>query len=282
VPAYQPGQYTTVLAQLPASISGTSAVGEAYTQPRQYSLSKSADNKSFRITVKREDPLPTASGAAPTKPVCPFTGGSHAKAAPGSLAGVVSTWVHSSLQVGSVVDLAPPFGEFVLQPGKGPVVLLAAGVGLTPMIPMLETAAAMGRRVSLLYATHSSNKHPLRSWFAGYRGSKGVSAAASSATPDSKPATVKGGPADVTLKVWYEAPMVDKDTLGVTHDYTGRIELDKLSEAEQARMLSLDSKDADYYVCGPPQFMQAQLAQLRKLCVPENRLHSEVFGAGAL
>jgi len=277
VPAYLPGQYTTVLATLPPGMGGTTG-GESMTQPRQYSLSKAADNKSFRITVKREDPLPSAVSTTATKAQCPFSGG---KAAHGSLAGVVSSWVHSNLSVGSEVQLAPPFGEFVLKEGKNPVVLLAAGVGITPLVPMLETAAANGRRVSLLYATHSSNKHPLRSWFAGCRASGAkVSAAASSVMADAPAATIQGaGRGDVTLKVWYEAPEISTDVLGVTHDYTGRIELDKLSDKDRQQLLALDAKP-DFYVCGPPQFMQAQLAQLRKLGVPESNLHAEVFGAG--
>ncbi len=82
--------------------------------------------------------------------------------------------------------------------------------------------------------------------------------------------------------MWYEAPTIDADAIGVTHDYTGRIELDKLSASERDQLLALHSKDATYYICGPTPFMQAQLAQLKKLGVPESRLFAEVFNTGGM
>lgn len=119
----------------------------------QYSLSKAADGVSFRITVKREDPR------APSAQVCPVMG---AVATP---AGRVSNLLHSTMQEGSVVELAPPFGEFHLDPkASTPVVLLAAGVGLTPMLAMAEAASAGGRAVTFLYAVESGAHQPMKQW----------------------------------------------------------------------------------------------------------------------
>lgn len=232
VPAYHPGQYTTVLAQVPAS-------GEfpACKQPRQYSLSKAADGKSFRITVKREDPR-----GAQTCPVM----GNHAP----SPAGRVSTLLHQTLQEGSVVELAPPFGEFHLDPkASTPVVLLAGGVGLTPMLAMAEAATAGGRGVTFLYAVESGAHHPMKKWL----------------QMQVKP--------NFAARVWYRTPS-EEDKLGEDYHVKGVMDL-KAMPKEQLLL-----KDADYYLCGPASFMSKQMAVLKELGVPAAKIHAEAFGTG--
>ncbi|TMV48860.1 hypothetical protein FGG78_40290, partial [Thioclava sp. BHET1] len=97
---HRPGQYL--------SFRFTPTEGEEYR--RNYSISCAPNGRDYRITVKRE------------------------------AGGRVSNWLHREAGVGTEVDVAPPAGEFFLDPaGKQEVVLLSAGVGLTPMVAILDT-----------------------------------------------------------------------------------------------------------------------------------------------
>ena len=89
------------------------------TQPRQYTLSDAPGLPHFRISVKRD------AGTVSTPP------------------GRVSTRLHDAHQVGDLIDLAPPFGDFHLDEAcSTPVVLISGGVGITPMISMLDRLVA--------------------------------------------------------------------------------------------------------------------------------------------
>lgn len=104
VPSYKPGQYISVRVKIP---------GEQYMMIRQYSLSKAGDSDTFRISVKREDDQDPN--------------------------GKVSLYLHNQLEVGGSVEVTPPAGEFVLDESRQtPVVFLAGGVGVTPLMSMTE------------------------------------------------------------------------------------------------------------------------------------------------
>lgn len=110
--AHLPGQYIT----LRVTPAGSTPI------MRNYSLSNRAGEDHYRISVKRELAL-----------------------APNTPDGVCSNYVHDQLQVGDVVELAPPCGEFTFkapQHDQGPLVFIAGGVGITPVLSMLHTALA--------------------------------------------------------------------------------------------------------------------------------------------
>src|SRR5205085_10894441 len=87
---------------------------------RNYAISSARDDRSYRVSVKRE-------------------------ARPGVPAGLASNWLHDHAKPGTVLKVAPPAGEFVLdERDDRPVVLLSGGVGLTPMMSMLEVIVASG------------------------------------------------------------------------------------------------------------------------------------------
>lgn len=99
---HRPGQYLTFWLDIPGH----------HPLKRNYSISSAPGDETYRISVKRE---------------------------PG---GVVSNWLHDEAGPGTVLKAAPPAGEFVLpERPERPVVLLSGGVGLTPMVSMLETIA---------------------------------------------------------------------------------------------------------------------------------------------
>ena len=117
----KPGQYLTL--RVP---------GAADPAPvRNYSLSATAQGTEYRIGVKQE---------------------SH---------GLVSTYLHTHLRVGDTVDVAAPRGDFVLADDDTPVLLLSAGVGVTPVLAMLHALAESGSRREIwwLHTARSAAEH---------------------------------------------------------------------------------------------------------------------------
>lgn len=228
LPTFLPGQYTTIQATI-------NEAGETYTQPRQYSLSQPSDGKHFRITVKRED----AADATPAVGRCPVMkstgGGCPVMHGP---AGKVSTQLHATAKVGTEVLLAPPFGEFTLDvSARTPVVLVGAGVGVTPLASMAEAASASGRAVSFLYACDTGKAHPLKAWMG-------------------KHAAAAAGKGKFDLHVWYRCPEAGVDQKG--RDF----QQDGLMNIQPSQLVP----NADYYSqCHPRRHEGRQLC-LRSAC----------------
>jgi nitric oxide dioxygenase len=114
---HRPGQYLTFALELPGR------------EPlkRNYSISSAPEDRAYRISVKRE-------------------------ARPGMPPGVVSNRLHDQAGPGTVLKVAPPAGEFFLNEKEdNPVVLLSGGVGLTPMISMLEHVVHSGSNRPVWY-----------------------------------------------------------------------------------------------------------------------------------
>lgn len=131
LPAFRAGQYVSVAVDLP----------DGRHQLRQYSLSDAPGKDSLRISVKRED------GVDETP------------------AGMVSNWLHRNVKAGSILQVSHPFGEFNPDTeGDQPIVLLSAGIGITPMVAALKRIAEVNpqRRVIFAYAARDSTHHPLR------------------------------------------------------------------------------------------------------------------------
>ncbi|BAL90864.1 putative flavohemoprotein [Actinoplanes missouriensis 431] len=123
-PDFMPGQYVTVNAELP---------GDG-RQLRQYSLSQAATGGTLRITVRR---------------------------VPG---GAVSGLLHDHVKPGDTLRLSQPYGDLVLRPGDAPLLLISAGVGITPMAAILEHVARTQptREVVAAHADRSRDRHALR------------------------------------------------------------------------------------------------------------------------
>lgn len=105
VVAYQPGQYL-----------GLKLVIGGQEVRRNYSLSRAANGRNLRISIKRE------------------------------AGGVASNHLHDDVHAGAMLDVFPPAGEFVLRPGTAPLALISGGVGITPTLAMAEAALAQGDR----------------------------------------------------------------------------------------------------------------------------------------
>jgi nitric oxide dioxygenase len=211
LPAFQPGQYVSVAVDLP----------DGAHQLRQYSLSDTPGKASWRISVKRED----AAAASP--------------------AGMVSNWLHANVPPGTILQVSHPFGEFTPDTeGSEPIVLLSAGVGVTPMVGSLKRIAEVNpqRRVIFAHAARDAGHHALR------------------AEVEALQATMP----NLSVVTFYE------DRAGVQDAIEGRMNV--------ALLPAWPREEAKVYLCGPHKFMQAQWLALLDMGVPAGRLHREVFG----
>ena len=204
----------------------------------RYSLSDAPIPDHYRISIKREAGIPsdTAELAHP---------------------GTMSNILHGTLNEGDTVELAYPFGEFFLDASSTPVVLLSAGVGVTPLLAMLNTLVQSDgpkRPVSWVQAVRSSRLHPFREHVASL---------------------VKAHPAQVSATIFY-SDGDEADARGRDFVVRGRLDVAGLD----GKTLKLDDATTQYYVCGPDQFMADVFKGLKARGVDVGRLHAEVFGAG--
>lgn len=211
LPGYQPGQYLSLKVKVP---------GQDTWQIRQYSLSDAPSREHYRISVKRED------------------------------GGLVSGHLHDTVQEGDELLVHVPAGDFVLQRSERPVVLISGGVGITPMLAMVQTLVREGsqRPVTFIHAAQNGSVHAFR---------------------DDVARLTREYPH--FRKVVFYDDAQPGDVLGTHHDVAGRLSLDAVRGA-------LPAGDAEFYFCGPAGFSGAVEALLDELQVPAERRFTETFG----
>lgn len=172
--------------------------------------------------------------------------------------GLVSHHLHA-LREGDLLEARAPAGAFTIDPLEArPAVLLGAGVGITPILAMLRSIVFEGlrkRKVRPTYVLQAARIHADRAFAAE------LSALATQGQGAIKLVRVLSDPRGAQL--------------GRDYDAEGRIDADLLR-----RLLPFDAYD--FYLCGPPGFMQALYDQLAELGVPDERIHAEAFGPAAL
>jgi ferredoxin-NADP reductase/MOSC domain-containing protein YiiM len=188
---------------------------------RSYSLSAPAGENGYRISVKREP------------------------------SGVASSFLHDHARVGDLIDAAAPRGTFTLRDGHQPVVLISAGVGVTPVLAMLHALVEVpdARTVWWLHGTRNSAEHAFAREVEHLL----------SALPDAH------------RIVAYSRPR-SNDLPGSTFHSVGRITIDTITGAGIPI-------DADYYLCGPDDFMRSLSAALVARGTMPERISVEAFGA---
>ncbi|KAI0771086.1 bacterial hemoglobin [Trametes elegans] len=248
LPPYRPGQYISVQKFVPEL---------GFNQSRQYSLSDAPNPAHFRISVKREPGVRTVvPGTGPS-------GGPALDTAQAAHPGWISNLLHATVAEGDPIEVAFPFGEFFLDDSPAPVVLLSAGVGLTPCLAMLNT---------LLAEPRSTSSSPARevSWVQAVRNER------VHAFKDHVRRLAAAHPSRLRTTIFYSHPGPDA-VQGQDFDFAGRLDLARVPRD----VLRLGAPDAQYYVCGPEGFMADMIAGLKARGVDGARIHAEVFGAGA-
>ncbi|MGF1733375.1 NO-inducible flavohemoprotein [Photobacterium kasasachensis] len=210
VAPFKPGQYLGVYLK-PDDFE--------HQEIRQYSLSSAPRQDSYRISVKHED------------------------------GGKVSGYLHDTLSEGDKVALAAPAGDFFLEvEPTTPVVLISAGVGLTPTLSMLETLTGHQAEVHWLHAAENGAQHAFKE----------------------QVRTIADQHEHITATTWYREPLTsDRPTEDYQHQ--GLMDLSRLKD-------SLTTPGMHYYFCGPVGFMQHIGKQLINMGISEDRIHYECFG----
>lgn len=166
--------------------------------------------------------------------------------------GVGSGWLHDHLAPGDVIEIAAPRGSFVLdEASPRPVLLLAGGVGLTPLLAMLHRLASGTRRVFFVQAAENGEVHALR---------------------DEVAALVAASDGRITARTVYRQP-TEADRAALAFDAEGVVD-----RAFLQALLPLD--DYDVYLCGPTPFMVAMWRLLTDLGIAPTRIAYEFFGKG--
>lgn len=215
---FLPGQYISVKLAIP---------GQENTHIRQYSLSDSPGKDYYRISVKREEGHPDTPE------------------------GIVSNYLHQIADEGSVLEISAPAGEFVLATEKEtPVVLLSGGVGITPMLSMLNYMVEVqpNRQVTFVHAARNGEVHAMKEYLQELSSLNN----------------------HVKVAVFYDNP-TEEDREQKSFDMEGYVTKDWLSK-------HVDLEKADFYFCGPTPFMKKINLALTELGVQKSQINYEFFG----
>ena len=226
LPTFEAGQFLTL--RVPAGPAAT-------LLPRNYSVSSAPRDPHLRISVKREH------HPDPEQPPS------------------VSNWLHEHLKPGDTLETLSPRGDFWLEAGeKRPAVLLAGGIGVTPILAMARHAAIEAlrlRKARKLTVVHVARTMASRAFYAEFQ----------------QLAATQPNIRFVSLLTRPEA----RARPGTDFQHAGRLSADILQQ-----LLPLD--DYDFYLCGPAGFVQETYDLLLGLGVQDARIHAESFGPSEL
>ncbi len=226
LPAFLPGQYLTFKLAIP---------GQPREVTRCYSLSDGPQHPDYyRVTIKRIPPPPNKPDAPP---------------------GLSSSHFHDRIQVGDILDIKAPSGNFYIDvEHRGPVVLIGGGVGVTPVLSMLNyIASAPGTREAwFFYGVRNSREHLLKDYLR----------------------ELASQHQNIHLAVCYSDPLPE-DKEGDDYQYAERVGVALFKKILQVN-------NFDFYICGPPPMMESLTRDLGEWGVPDERIHFEAFGPASV
>lgn len=212
VMAHKPGQYLSFRVTVPG-------VG---SERRNYSISSAPATDHYRITVKRHDD------------------------------GVVSRWLHDTVREGDTLDVSAPAGDFYLRDDTSrPICLISLGVGLTPMISILESYSARSTVPSVHYVHGTHN-------------------AQSEVFGDIVRSLARKGAIKADIFYSQEAPHHEQSPVCI---HKGHVSSEWLTKSL--------NPEADIYLCGPARFMKDTITALREAGFPQERIHYDIFGSAS-
>jgi len=225
LPSFQPGQYLTFNLKIP---------GQDKPVIRCYSLSDSPSASSYRVTIKKIPPPPDKPGSPP---------------------GLVSGFFHEQIKEGDILDVQAPRGRFVLDLGRSnAIVLIAGGIGLTPLLSMANWMATQPEAPEtwLFYGVRNRREHIMADHLRGLAQAR----------------------ENFHLRVCYSDP-TGEDVQGRDYDHAARVSVDLLKH-------ELPSNNYEFYVCGPPGMMASMSQGLKEWGVPETSIFTEAFGPASV
>lgn len=220
---YLPGQFLPIKLDIP---------GQYQSVYRTYTLSDAPSKEEYRLTIKRE--------LAPAN-------------VPNAYPGTSSNFFHDEVEPGSHILATTPRGKFYLNREKSnPVVLLSAGVGITPMMSMLNSLYREQTKLKIwfIHGARNGDDHIMKTYV-------------SELSREFE-----------SLNVYYAySKPSSSDTIQKDYHFEGRIDLSVIKE--------LVEKDSDFYVCGPANFMQTIISGLDEWGVDHQHINYEFFGPSA-
>ncbi len=229
LPLFKPGQFLTFRLQIPAP-----ATSEFKDIVRCYSLSNRPRSDYYRVTIKRLPPPVDQPDAPP---------------------GVSSNFFHDHVPVGARLSVKAPTGHFhLIEEEPLPVVLVAGGIGLTPMLSIVNTMlhSSNPREVWLFYGVRNGAEHVMKEHFE----------------------TLAKAHANFHLHVCYSRPGA-QDVEGVDYQHPGHVDIQRLQ-------LSLKLARYQFYVCGPRAMMESLVPALEQWGVATDDIYYESFGPASL
>lgn len=223
---FEPGQYLTFMLKIP---------GRDKPLIRCYSLSDSPSNlERYRVSIKRVPP-------PRNKPELP--------------PGQSSSHFHDHVNEGDILDVKAPAGHFYLdQSAHTPVVLIGGGIGLTPVLSMLNLICESGsqRETWFFYGARNNDDLIMREHLE----------------------RIDRENENVHILICFSNPK-DDEVLGRDYSYGERVSVDLFKRV-------LPSSNYDYYMCGPPPMMESINSDLREWGVPTSRINFEAFGPASV
>lgn len=211
VPFFTSGQYIALTVTIP---------GTEHKHTRNYSMSDTNDKEYLRISIKKEL---------------------------GNPEGIVSNHLHNNVEIGDVLHIGMPSGEFVLKKTENPIVFIAGGVGITPLLSMYKEAIKNEKQeITFIQCTLNSDSHAFAKEIKEMKRE------------------------NVTLSTIYSLPL-SEDRIGTDYDYKGFL------TSEIIKDLNIAS-NSDFYFCGPTPFMANTLEILEELHVASENINYEFFG----
>ncbi|HEY2082193.1 MAG TPA: 2Fe-2S iron-sulfur cluster-binding protein [Verrucomicrobiae bacterium] len=225
LPQFKPGQYITFQLNLP---------GQGKPVIRCYSLSDSHRPDCYRVTIKKALPPPDCEGAK---------------------CGIASSYFCDTVKAGDILDVKAPSGHFFLDMAEEkPVVLISGGVGITPMVSMLNAIVESGqkREVWFFFGARNRKEHILKEHLE----------------------KIASANENVRLHVCYSKPGRE-DAKDKDFQHEGRVTVELFKQL-------LPSNNFDYFLCGPGAFMKSITDGLAEWGVLDANVHFEAFGPASV
>lgn len=225
LPSFRPGQYLTFQLSIPNQSKPTI---------RCYSLSEAPGRDHYRVTIKKLSPPQDKPGAPP---------------------GLSSSFFHDHVDAGDILDVKAPGGHFFLDMATElPVVLIGGGVGLTPVLSMVNAIADSGskRETWLFYGVRDRAEHVMADHLRRLVLER----------------------ENLRLHVCYSRPGKG-DVQGRDYHHAERVSVELFKRL-------LPSNNYSFYICGPPAMMESLVPGLEAWGVSKDRVHFEAFGPASV